>query len=213
MKLDIFCPNQNVPFDHSLWFVETKLVVRSVIFVSNLNTIFRCYFCYHALWLIASKRIWCDGKIETTIAYILLLTLMLVTDRKGERYWWQLILSLWTLMVHPTTTLMSKDVEFYCASFELCQKFARGCPPTQTPTQKFKNRFSNPKKLIRVWHTDRFGSQWIPASLFKNTNRFSGPWIPAFQFQNSDQLGIWCSFFPLTRKFLSSNNTVLCKCL
>ena len=34
-----------------------------------------------------------------------------------------------------------KDVEFLCASFDLDQKFARGCPPTQTPTQKLKSGF------------------------------------------------------------------------
>ena len=37
--------------------------------------------------------------------------------------------------------LRSKDAELFCASFGLCERFARGCPPTQTPTQKFKNGF------------------------------------------------------------------------
>ena len=40
------------------------------------------------------------------------------------------------------TTSVSKDVEFYCASFDLYEKFARGCPPMHTPTQKFENGFS-----------------------------------------------------------------------
>ena len=35
-----------------------------------------------------------------------------------------------------------KDVEFSCASFDICHKFVWGCPPTHTPTQKFKNQFS-----------------------------------------------------------------------
>ena len=35
-----------------------------------------------------------------------------------------------------------KDVEFLRASFDLGHKFARGCPPTQTPTQKLKSVFS-----------------------------------------------------------------------
>ena len=39
------------------------------------------------------------------------------------------------------TTLISEDVEFYCASFDICEKFARWCPPTQTPTQKLKSGF------------------------------------------------------------------------
>ena len=46
-----------------------------------------------------------------------------------------------------------KDVEFFRASFELCEKFVRGCPPMETPTQKFKNEFS------------MFGSQEMSSSL------------------------------------------------
>ena len=39
--------------------------------------------------------------------------------------------------------MVSKDVEFSGAeSFDLCEKFARRCPPTQTPTQKLKHEFS-----------------------------------------------------------------------
>ena len=45
----LFRHQQNVRFHHSLWFVETKLVARLDIFMSNLNTGFRCYFCYNAL--------------------------------------------------------------------------------------------------------------------------------------------------------------------
>ena len=41
-----------------------------------------------------------------------------------------------------TTTLVSKDVEFFCASFDICEKFATSCSLTQTPTQKFKIEFS-----------------------------------------------------------------------
>ena len=37
-----------------------------------------------------------------------------------------------------TTILVSKDAEFYCASFHICQNFAASCPPTQTPTQILK---------------------------------------------------------------------------
>ena len=39
------------------------------------------------------------------------------------------------------TTFISKDVEFYCASFDIYEKFAGGCPLTQTPTQKLKSGF------------------------------------------------------------------------
>ena len=43
----------------------------------------------------------------------------------------------------PTTpTSVSKDVEFSCASFDICQNFAASRPHTQTPTQKSKNEFS-----------------------------------------------------------------------
>ena len=40
------------------------------------------------------------------------------------------------------TTLISEDLEFSCASIDLYENFARGCPPTQTPTHKLKSRFS-----------------------------------------------------------------------
>ena len=39
-------------------------------------------------------------------------------------------------------TLISEDEEFSCASFDLYEKIARGCPPTQTPTQKVQSGFS-----------------------------------------------------------------------
>ena len=41
------------------------------------------------------------------------------------------------LLFPPMTTSLSKDVKFFCASFELCEKFVASCPPTQTPTQMF----------------------------------------------------------------------------
>ena len=37
------------------------------------------------------------------------------------------------------TTLVSKDGKFSSASFGLFEKFDRGFPPTQTPTQKLKS--------------------------------------------------------------------------
>ena len=40
------------------------------------------------------------------------------------------------------TSLVSKDVDFYCASFDIGEKFASSCPLTETPTQKFKSEFS-----------------------------------------------------------------------
>ena len=38
----------------------------------------------------------------------------------------------------PATTLVSKDTEFWGASFSLYENFVRGCPPTQTPTQRLQ---------------------------------------------------------------------------
>ena len=42
----------------------------------------------------------------------------------------------WTNFSH-----ISKDAQFNSASFDFDKKFARGCPPTQTPTQMFQNQF------------------------------------------------------------------------
>ena len=53
-----------------------------------------------------------------------------------------------------TTTLISKDVEFSCASFDLCQKFAASCLLPKRPRKNFKIdfRFSLPRKSVRVWY-------------------------------------------------------------
>ena len=40
------------------------------------------------------------------------------------------------------TILVSKDAQLKNASFDMNKKFVQGCPPTQTPTQKFQNDFS-----------------------------------------------------------------------
>ena len=52
-----------------------------------------------------------------------------------------------------TTTLVSKDAEFSCASFHICQKFAASCPLPKRPRKNLKMnfRFSLPRKLVRVW--------------------------------------------------------------
>ena len=42
----------------------------------------------------------------------------------------------------PRTILVSKDVDFFRASFDICEKFVPSCPLTQTPTQKLKSGFS-----------------------------------------------------------------------
>ena len=55
----------------------------------------------------------------------------------------------------PTASkrLVSKDMEFSCASFDPYKKFAKVCPPTQTPKQKVKIEFA------------MFGSQGIVSRL------------------------------------------------
>ena len=37
---------------------------------------------------------------------------------------------------------MSEDVKFYCASFDISEKFVASCAPMDTPTPKLKNEFS-----------------------------------------------------------------------
>ena len=39
------------------------------------------------------------------------------------------------------TRLASKDVEFYCASFDISEKFVASCALIGTPTRKLKNEF------------------------------------------------------------------------
>ena len=53
-----------------------------------------------------------------------------------------------------TTTLVSKDTEFSCASFEACEKFAASCPLPKRLRKNFKMdfRFSLPRKSVRVWY-------------------------------------------------------------
>ena len=40
------------------------------------------------------------------------------------------------------TAYIQSDVEFYCASFDISEKFVASCPPMDTPTRKLKNEFS-----------------------------------------------------------------------
>ena len=44
----------------------------------------------------------------------------------------------------PVTILVSKDAQLKSASFDMNEKFAPGCPPTQTPTQMIQNEFLIP---------------------------------------------------------------------
>ena len=41
----------------------------------------------------------------------------------------------------PVTTLVSKDLEFSCASFDLCQKFDQEGTSYKTPTQKLNKKW------------------------------------------------------------------------
>ena len=55
------------------------------------------------------------------------------------------------------TRLVSKDVEFYCASFDISEKFVASCPPMDTPTQKVKNEFSGRNSQGIYPNLDYFG--------------------------------------------------------
>ena len=70
-----------------------------------------------------------------------------------------------------SATLVSKDVKFFGASFGLYEKFVGPCPPTPTPTQKFKNRFSI------------FSSQEIDPSLVSLEMIFEAPQSELFRFK------------------------------
>ena len=67
---------------------------------------------------------------------------------------------------------------FSCASFELCKKFFAGCPPTQTPTQKFKSEF---------WI---FSSQEIGSILVSLEMIFE-----ALQSSQAIQIQVWLALF------------------
>ena len=77
-----------------------------------------------------------------------------------------------TIFAAPThrMRLVSKDVEFYCASFDRSEKFVASCPPMETPTQKLKNQFlSKGDPLISLgfltmqWRTLgwKYESYWV----------------------------------------------------
>ena len=57
------------------------------------------------------------------------------------------------LSIH-VTKLISEDVEFYYASFDLCEKFDGGGQPIQTPTQMLKSVFS-------MFGFQEIGSSWV----------------------------------------------------
>ena len=62
-------------------------------------------------------------------------------------------------------------MEFYYASFGLCEKFVRGCPPTQMPTQKLKIPFL------------RFNSPEIGSSLISSEMVFEALQSEIFRFK------------------------------
>ena len=51
-------------------------------------------------------------------------------------------LSFWHICTIAYHDLISKDVKFSCASFDLCQKFAASCSLPKRPRKIFKNGFS-----------------------------------------------------------------------
>ena len=57
-------------------------------------------------------------------------------------------------LLPSVTTLISEDVEFYCASFEIFEKFVGECPSTQTPTQKLWSQFLK-------FSSEKISSSWV----------------------------------------------------
>ena len=56
-----------------------------------------------------------------------------------KSHFWSVFL--WKTIYAPLTHRscpVSKDVEFYCASFDMSSKFVASCTPTETPTRKIK---------------------------------------------------------------------------
>ena len=58
------------------------------------------------------------------------------------------------------TRLVSTDVEFYCASFDISKKFVASCPPTETPTRTQKIEFSGR-------NSQGIHSQWVLLRVLK----------------------------------------------
>ena len=73
--------------------------------------------------------------------YLILVNLRNFNPRKIQFFVSFLCKTIFPPLTHRAR-LISKDVEFYCASFDIYEKFAGECPPTQTPTQKLKSGFS-----------------------------------------------------------------------
>ena len=66
--------------------------------------------------------------------------------------------------------LVQFSENFFFTSFDLCEKFSRGCPPTQTPTQTIKSGFA------------AFSSQEIGSSLVSLEIIFEAPQSEPFRF-------------------------------
>ena len=69
--------------------------------------------------------------------------------------------------------LVSKDVEFSYASFDICEKFVASCPPTRTPTQKLK----------KVYFYSEFPGNWFEFGIIEID--FSSSTIRAIQIHDS----------------------------
>ena len=79
-----------------------------------------------------------------------------------------------TIMQKTNFTLVSKDVEIltnnimfcYYTSFDLHDKVVQGCPPTQTPKQKFKSEFW-------IFSSHGMGSSLVSLKIIFEALRFS----------------------------------------
>ena len=77
--------------------------------------------------------------------------------------------------------LISKGVEFSCASFDIWEEFVASCPLTRTPTQKLKNRFP-------TFGSQEIGSQEIELRLNGNNFWSSTIWVIQIQVQFTEFL-------------------------
>ena len=75
------------------------------------------------------------------LVYLILVNLRNFNPRKIQFFVSFLCKTIFPPLTHRAR-LISKDVEFYCASFDISEKFVASCAPMDTPTRKLKNEFS-----------------------------------------------------------------------
>ena len=67
--------------------------------------------------------------------------LCLTDDHQMDQDWIFAEAALFNFRTHCMLSLLSKDVEFPCACFDVYEKFVASFPPTPAPTQNLKSWF------------------------------------------------------------------------